>query len=120
MAIGDSCGGLRQSTYDSSVYYAVCSSSTWYKSKFYHCPEGYYWACTEEENKYSRTIAIQDQQAYIIVSVDGMATSLQEQPGICSVFVTQLQQTLSNAPATQISINYKRVRVKILRWNCVN
>ena len=51
MLTADSCGGLRQSTYNSSVYYAVSSSTTWDKSKFYHCPEGYYWACTDEGRK---------------------------------------------------------------------
>ncbi|XP_062508018.1 immunoglobulin superfamily member 10-like isoform X2 [Corticium candelabrum] len=51
MYTSDNCGGFRQSTYDSSVYYAVSSSTTWNKSKYYHCPAGYYWACTEEGNR---------------------------------------------------------------------
>jgi hypothetical protein len=51
MLTSDSCGGFRQSTYDSSVYYAVSSSNTWDKSKYYNCPRGYHWACTEEGRK---------------------------------------------------------------------
>ena len=48
MLTTDSCGGFRQSTYNSSVYYAVSALNTWDKSRFYHCPIGYHWPCTEE------------------------------------------------------------------------
>jgi hypothetical protein len=48
MLTTDSCGGFRQSTYDSSVYYAVSYSSTWEKDRFYSCPTGHHWASTEE------------------------------------------------------------------------
>jgi hypothetical protein len=48
MLTTDGCGGFRQSTYDSSVYYAVSASTTWDKYKYYQCPRGYHWACTEE------------------------------------------------------------------------
>ncbi|XP_062506729.1 roundabout homolog 1-like [Corticium candelabrum] len=51
MLTSDSCKGFRQSTYNRSVYYAVSSSTTWNKSKYYHCPVGYYWPCTEEGRK---------------------------------------------------------------------
>ena len=51
MLTSDSCKGFRQSIYNRSVYYAVSSSTTWNKSKYYHCPVGYYWPCTEEGRK---------------------------------------------------------------------
>ena len=56
----DYCGGFRQSTYNASVYYAVSWSTTWNKSKFYQCPKGYYWACTEE----GRNIFKNDKRTY--------------------------------------------------------
>lgn len=48
MLTTDICEGFRQSTYNRSVYYAVSASNIWAKSKYYHCPKGYHWACTEE------------------------------------------------------------------------
>jgi hypothetical protein len=48
MLTTDRCEGFRRSTYNSSVYYAVSASNVWDKSKYYHCPEGYHWACTGE------------------------------------------------------------------------
>ena len=48
MLTADLCGGFRQSTSDSFVYYAVSLSNVWDKSKYYYCPRGYHWACTEE------------------------------------------------------------------------
>ncbi|XP_062498835.1 neural cell adhesion molecule L1.1-like [Corticium candelabrum] len=51
MLTSDYCQGFRQSAYNRSVYYAVSSSTIWNRSKYYHCPVGYYWPCTEEGHK---------------------------------------------------------------------
>jgi hypothetical protein len=48
MLKADDCKGFRQSSYNKSVYYAVSASTTWDKYKYYQCPRGYHWACTEE------------------------------------------------------------------------
>jgi hypothetical protein len=48
MLTTDYCGGFRQSTYNGSVYYAVSASNVWDRSRYYSCPRGYHWACTEE------------------------------------------------------------------------
>ena len=48
MYTGDSGGGMRQSTYDSRIWYAVSSSTTWDKNATYDAPTGYHWAHTGE------------------------------------------------------------------------
>ena len=44
----DNCGGLRQSTSDPDVFYAVSKFSVWDKNRTYTCPNGYHWATTAE------------------------------------------------------------------------
>lgn len=48
MNFGDSCGGFRQSTINTNVYYAVSNSTTWRPDYVYDCPAGFHWADTEE------------------------------------------------------------------------
>jgi hypothetical protein len=48
MLTDDQCNGFRQSTYDSSVYYAVSKVNVWNLHKNYDCPCGYHWATTAE------------------------------------------------------------------------
>jgi hypothetical protein len=50
MEQSDNCGGLRQSTSDSDVYYAVSRYNIWNQSRTYACPMGYHWASTAEGN----------------------------------------------------------------------
>ena len=44
----DNCGGLRQSSSDPQVYYAVSRYNVWDKTRTYACPTGYRWATTAE------------------------------------------------------------------------
>lgn len=46
MLTTDSCGGFRQSGFNSHVRFAVSNSTTWDPAKHYGCPAGYYWAST--------------------------------------------------------------------------
>ncbi|XP_062508530.1 hemicentin-2-like isoform X2 [Corticium candelabrum] len=46
--LSDNCNGWRQSRFNHSVYYSASSSYTWDRSKYYYCPSGYHWACTDE------------------------------------------------------------------------
>ena len=48
METTDNCGGLRQSTSDPDVYYAVSRYNVWDKTRTYACPSGYHWASTAE------------------------------------------------------------------------
>ena len=48
MDMTDNCGGLRQSTSDPDVYYAVSRYNVWDKTRTYTCPSGYHWATTAE------------------------------------------------------------------------
>ena len=47
----DACNGLRQSSFDSSVIFAVSNATVWEKSRVYDCPNGYHWASTAEAMK---------------------------------------------------------------------
>ena len=44
----DSLGGLRQSTWDEDVYFAVSQSNVWSIGDVYEAPEGFHWATTAE------------------------------------------------------------------------
>jgi len=46
--LSDECGGFRQSSMNSKVYFAVSASNTWDVNKDYDCPWGYHWASTKE------------------------------------------------------------------------
>merc|ERR1711871_323338 len=48
----DSCGSLRQSSFDPEVYFAVSDSTTWEPNRVYDCPQGYHWASTEEGHRH--------------------------------------------------------------------
>jgi hypothetical protein len=44
----DHCGGFRQSSFDSRVFFAVSEDNVWEPDRTYDCPTGYHWASTEE------------------------------------------------------------------------
>ena len=48
----DSCGSLRQSSFDPEVFFAVSDSTTWKPDRVYDCPQGYHWASTEEGHRH--------------------------------------------------------------------
>ena len=48
----DSCGSLRQSSFDPEVFFAVSDSTTWEPDRVYDCPQGYHWASTEEGHRH--------------------------------------------------------------------
>ncbi|NUM34009.1 MAG: PEP-CTERM sorting domain-containing protein [Candidatus Brocadiae bacterium] len=50
MNTNDSFHGLRQSTYNSKVWFAVSQSNVWEPSRLYDVPDGYHWATTAEGN----------------------------------------------------------------------
>ena len=86
MLTSDRCGGFRQSTYNSSVYYAVSTSSTWDKTKYYRCPCGYHWATTEEGKKiFKNNKSWSGKYVYsTTVSVDGADIDLEVSLGTAS------------------------------------
>jgi ELWxxDGT repeat protein len=44
----DDCGGFRQDSMNSKVFYAVAETNVWETQKEYDCPFGYHWASTAE------------------------------------------------------------------------
>jgi hypothetical protein len=44
----DNCGGFRQSSWDSQVYFAVSRKDTWVPGQTYNCPTGYTWMSTAQ------------------------------------------------------------------------
>jgi ELWxxDGT repeat protein len=60
----DNCNSFRQSSFDSSIFFAVSNNTTWNPSRTYDCPIGYHWATTEEGYAHFTSHADQNIEEY--------------------------------------------------------